>query len=154
MGANDLLARVWADGLSIEVQGDRLVVTGPADIRDRWRDSLRHAKPEILVAQSKAVEPTCAACRHRSKWGNCLQPVSAELVTTFGLIRHPAGGAGCRVFEPLDPEVDALEVWLARLLAINAIDQSDAALARLRHPEDPSAWDLLLTACEAAAAAR
>jgi hypothetical protein len=70
------------------------------------------------------------------------------------LIAHPEQGKGCLVFEPKLPE-DAL-LLLRRVdaaLAANAIDQSDADIARAsikEHSADPSylkEWATLLQWC-------
>lgn len=158
MGAADLLAKVAADGLEVSAQGGRLVIKGPESVRDRWREALVRAKGELLAELGHQAAASCAGCRHRTQFGNCAQPVEAGLAKTFGLVRHAEGGADCTVFEQadvhVDVQVDALEARLTRLLAMGAIDQGDATLARLRHREDSRAWDCLLDACEHAVTAR
>ena len=158
MGAADILAKVTAAGLVVSALDGRLVVEGPAAVRDRWRDALVSAKGALLAELGHQAEASCSRCRHQSRFGNCRQPVEAGLAKTFGLVRHADGGADCTVFEQadvqIDGQVDALEARLTRLLSMHAIDQGDAELARLRHREDPGAWNCLLDACERAVTAR
>jgi hypothetical protein len=40
-----------------------------------------------------------ARCVHASAYGNCGIPERAGLSERFVLVKHPAGGAGCLVFE-------------------------------------------------------
>lgn len=98
--------------------------------------------------------PTCATCRHRTVYGNCREPVAAGLTSTFMLVRHPDGGAGCPAHElPPAPE-SPLESRLAQLVAIGAIDQAEADLCLARYAVCPDEWDLLLDWCEAAVSDR
>lgn len=83
----------------------------------------------------------CATCRHRSRFGNCGEPVAAGLVETFRLERHPTGGSGCAVF---DRKPIVAEYRVAALLDAGLLDQDDATLIRLRYDDDPDQWDQLL----------
>lgn len=97
----------------------------------------------------RAAQAVCAVCRHVTRYGNCSEPVTAGLVEHFGLVRHPDDGRGCRAFAAQPGE---LERRLARLLALGAIDDADAALVRDRFDAySPEEWSTLLDWCEAAA---
>lgn len=96
----------------------------------------------------------CPQCQHRSAWGNCRAPIEAGLLEGFALVKHPDAGTGCQAFEAVTPAADPLEARLEALLAMAAIDASDAALTRLRYREDPRSWDRLLDDCERAAGPR
>lgn len=96
----------------------------------------------------------CATCRHRTRYGNCGEPVAAGISRTFEIVRHPSGGAGCSVHE-LPPHCEPpIESRLAALVAMGALDQAEADLCRDRYADCPSEWEALLDWCELAATER
>jgi hypothetical protein len=106
------------------------------------------------AAASVIARANCGDCLHQTRFKNCGLPVQAKLSDTFKLIAHPKQGKGCLVFEPKLPEETLL--LLRRVdaaLAANAIDQSDADIARAsikEHSADPSylkEWATLLKCC-------
>lgn len=89
----------------------------------------------------------CTDCTHVTRYGNCGEPVAAGLVEHFGLVRHPDDSRGCPAFARQPSE---LEAHAAKLLALGAIDDADAALVGERWHACPEEWAQLLDCCEAA----
>lgn len=91
----------------------------------------------------------CADCAHVTRYGNCGEPVAADLLEHFGLVRHPGDGRGCPAFarRPTD-----LEVRAAQLLAAGLIEHADLELVRERQQaHEAGEWATLLGWCETAA---
>lgn len=157
LDVQELLRDACADGLRLWADGDKLIVQGAPAARGRWRPALAAAKLEILAVLAQTADDPVAGsasrpgCGYTSAFGNCTEPVAAGLAERFMLVKHPDGEHGCGSFahDPL-----AIELRLAELLALGAIDAADADLCRRRYSTDSATWDLLLSACELAASRR
>lgn len=107
MGARDLLDGLAEAGISVAVDGDKLVIRPASRLTDDIRAALRASKPELLALlvgrDSHAAPPstrTCAGCLHRTRVATCGKPVEAGLTRHFEIIWAPAGyAATCRAFE-------------------------------------------------------
>lgn len=167
MDAVVIIAAAEADGVRLEATSAQTIAArGDEAALARWRPLVTARRQEVLDqllrraaegAKAEAPVPArgdCAACAHRTRFGNCGRPVEAKLSERFMLIAHPTQGAGCRVFEPRLPAEALALLWrVGDALAAHAIDASDAEAARAsiqEHSGDPSylaEWSMLLDWC-------
>ena len=91
MGARDLLDNLADAGLSVTVDGDRLVIRPASKLTDHLRGALREAKPELLALLSAPLpKRTCLACTHHLRRGTCAEPEAAGLALKFEVVWPPA----------------------------------------------------------------
>ncbi len=62
------------------------------EVRRRYPDAVAYVETASTVS-------ACVRCVHASAYGNCGIPERAGLSERFMLVKHPACGAGCLVFE-------------------------------------------------------
>ena len=86
------------------------------------------------------LHESCDLCVHRSRFGNCLQPVEAGITEKYELVRHPTNGRGCKVITP----DRSLKGRVLQALISKALDKEDAALCLSRYDDDPVGWDTVL----------
>ena len=118
MGAADLLAHLRGDGFSLDVLNGRLWVTPASRLTDDLRVALRACKTDLvdLLHRVTATDPdqdadiqtaarpdfatrACGQCANQLQYGNCGEPVAAELASSFGIFWAPHGHAeGCTAF--------------------------------------------------------
>jgi hypothetical protein len=66
----------------------------------RTLEEVRRRYPDaVAYIETASTVPACVRCVHASAYGNCGIPERAGLSERFVLVKHPAGGAGCLVFE-------------------------------------------------------
>jgi hypothetical protein len=75
----------------------REVTFAPARVEADVRRDYPGCRALIEIASTVAA---CALCQHATKFGNCGEPVRAGLTDRFEIVRHPAGGAGCKTYLP------------------------------------------------------
>ncbi len=75
----------------------REVTYSPAVIAAQVRRDYSGCRAVIEVASTIAA---CALCQHATRLGNCGEPVRAGLTEKFEIVKHPAGGAGCKTYLP------------------------------------------------------
>jgi len=106
MTATEALEQARIAGIQVRIDGDDLVLEASAPPPGEVLDLVARHKSDILVLLrpvTNAALPTlrsvprasCESCKHRTKFGNCGQPVRAGLSEQFELIAHPAGGKDC-----------------------------------------------------------
>lgn len=146
-----LLAQAAEMGVEVWAEGGRVRLHGPPEALEALVPDMRAQRDAVLeallAADRTAPSASCATCRHRSAYGNCGEPVAAGLAERFQLTRHPSEGVGCPAYE------HPIEVRLARLLALGALDEADARQVRARYRVYPVEWDVVLDAIEANATA-
>jgi hypothetical protein len=111
MGARDLLDRLLADGFTLDAADGTLLVTPASRLTDALRVALRASKPDLLALVAEAlprpartgpVAVACTGCQHFGRYGTCLQPVAAGLLTEaegFGIVwPGPTHAASCPSF--------------------------------------------------------
>jgi len=79
MTATEALEQARIAGIQVRIDGDDLVLEASA----------------ALPTLRSVPRASCESCKHRTKFGNCGQPVRAGLSEQFELIAHPAGGKDC-----------------------------------------------------------
>lgn len=111
MGARDLLGELMAAGLSLTIDGDRLIVTPRDRLTDAMRDGIRAHKPDLLALLVPAPaddsqsppEPECAHTRRFLRLG--LDTARAEALAAWIKARDLDGDdrrvcAECDHFRP------------------------------------------------------
>lgn len=103
MGAPDLLQQLRGAGLSINVRGDKLVVTPASLLTDADRAAIRSLKLELVELvlgrgrphgdQDTTNDRACLACRHCGEYRNCVEPVAAGLASKFSIVWPPEAHA-------------------------------------------------------------
>jgi len=74
----------------------RIAAFAPA----RTREEVRRRYPDaVAYVETASTLAACVRCVHASAYGSCGIPERANLSEPFMLVNHPAGGAGCLVFE-------------------------------------------------------
>ena len=61
-----------------------------------------HCPDAIALVEVLSTIPSCLLCRHRTKHGNCAEPIAAGLADRFCLVAHPSAGTDCQHFAPID----------------------------------------------------
>ena len=61
-----------------------------------------HCPDAIALVEVSSTIPACKLCRHRTKHGNCSEPIAAGLADRFCLVAHPNAGADCQHFALTD----------------------------------------------------
>ena len=59
-----------------------------------------HCPDAIALVEVSSTIPSCLLCRHRTKHGNCTEPIAAGLADRFCLVAHASGGTDCQHFAP------------------------------------------------------
>jgi hypothetical protein len=106
------------------------------------------------TAQAEVDHAACNQCIHGTQFGNCGEPVSASLSTTFRLVAHPRYGKGCKTFKrrPVGA-VQALYDLIAvakRQGAISPVEAEQAQKAVTKQPTDQTyldEWAQLIRQC-------
>jgi hypothetical protein len=99
MTARAMIDQARADGLELRSNGDKLKLSGPAAVVERWKPRIVASKSEILAALQPA-RTSCATCANVTPRGGCVEPVASGLSELDGVIRyHPTGGDGCLLFK-------------------------------------------------------
>ena len=99
MEAAELIRNVVADGLTLEPDGDRLVVTGDTAARSRWRESLVAYKPDVIRFLNDARRTALPFWRMYFKGSNPVEATfSPPVDRTEALRRYP----GAIDAEPVD----------------------------------------------------
>ncbi len=127
-----------------------LTVSPPATLSE-MRD--RHPAAGLIWPDQRHqldVANHCSTCENRSKHGNCGVPVSAGLSGWFQIVKHPANGQGCAVFErrAVERGVHHRQKLLDRAKALSAFyGPDDVALlqsAMLDGETDFKGWESLV----------
>ena len=169
--AAGLAAEFERAGVALAVVDGRLRAVPSAAVTDEVRAIVAPYLAELaalITARSDRPAPPappvlpepragCAACCHRTRFGNCARPVEAGLSARFELVAHPSGGAGCAAFEPAlsaTPPAGVHEAIdrIARVRAWSDADRAHALDAAARCP-DAADWAALADLVEATAGA-
>ena len=119
MTARALIDQARSDGLELRANGEKLKLSGPAAVVERWQPRIVaskaailaalseiglsapisdfvSSKPEIIAQSEPEPASTCSTCAHETGRGGCGEPVAAGLSDLEGVIcYHPTGGDGC-----------------------------------------------------------
>jgi TubC N-terminal docking domain len=69
MGARDLLNGLAGAGLTLKVEGDRLLIRPASKLTDDLRHALRSAKPELLALLADDAERSARTRARLLRWG-------------------------------------------------------------------------------------
>ena len=145
MGARDLLDRLAGIGVTVTLDGDRLVARPASGLDADMLAALRACKPELLALLAEpmpadyhaGVAQRCADCQHLTRASACTAPVAAGLLTAeegYGLAWPLAGhGATCPAYSdkaPNNAQEQPYRLTPAQGDAAHAEAWDDGAIAR------------------------
>ena len=172
MTATEALTRARSAGIEVGIDGDDLTLEAsappPAEVLDLLAQHktailalLRPARDAALPTLRSVPRASCESCKHRTKFGNCGQPVRAGLSERFELTAHSAGGKDCATFRRRSPsELERALAAVDDAVACGAINaeeaqQAAASLNAHAHVQGYAAeWFDLLMRCMAWGARR
>lgn len=147
MGARDLLDQLARIGVTVTLDGDRLVARPASGLDIDMLAALRACKPEVLALLAEpapadrpaVVTQRCTDCNHLAPAKTCTAPVAAGLLTEaqgYGIAWPQAShGAGCAAFSGKAPSKATARPYrrtLAQADAAHAETWDDAAIARFQ----------------------